>query len=114
MSPVLLLLLVAAAPARSVPPPNPNAERQALNHCLAELVKTDLQAKTAADAFVTKANAACMAEETTFRAASIAADRAVGIRPADAEQNAKSEITEIRAMAAERYKGYLETNTSPR
>ncbi|HMC90964.1 MAG TPA: hypothetical protein VKI45_00755 [Allosphingosinicella sp.] len=108
-----LLLLVLAAPAHPGPPPNANAQRQALTHCLSELVKADLQTKTAADAFTTKANAACVAEEASFRSASIIADRAVGIRPADAEQNAKSEIADLRAVAIERYKDNLGPSTPP-
>jgi hypothetical protein len=109
------VLLIALAGASSAgPPPNPNAERQALTHCLSALVKADLKDKTAPDAFTTKANAACMAEEAAFRAKSIAADRAVGIRAADAEQNAKSEITDIRQNALEQYKDFLESNTLPR
>ena len=108
------VLLIALAGASSGPPPNPNVERQALTHCLSAMVKADLKEKTAADAFATKANAACMAEEAAFRAKSIAADRAVGIRPADAEQNAKSEITDIRQNALDQYKDYLESNTLPR
>jgi hypothetical protein len=112
ISHVLLIALAAATPPG--PPPNPNVERQALNRCLNALVKSDLQTKTAADAFATKANAACMAEEAAFRAKSIAADRAVGIRAADAELNAKSEITDIRQNALDRYKDYLESNTLPR
>jgi hypothetical protein len=118
ISHVLLWAMLAApgssAPHSSAPPPNPNAARQTFSHCLSGLLKTDLEAKTAADAFATKASAACMAEEAAFRAASISADRAVGIRPTDAEQNAKSEITDIRSNALQRYKDYLETNTSPR
>jgi hypothetical protein len=110
-----LLLLALAAPAHSsAPPPNPNMERQAFTKCLSALMRPDLETKTAADAFATKANAACTAEEATFRAASMAADRVMGIRSAEAEQNAKSEITDIRSAALERYKGYLETNTAPR
>ena len=109
-----LLLLALAAPANSGPPPNPNVQRQAFSKCLAAMVRTDLEAKTTADAFATKASAACTVEEASFRSASISADRAVGIRQADAEQNAKSEISDIRSAAVERYKGYLETNTSPR
>jgi hypothetical protein len=108
------VLLISLAGGSAGPPPNPNVERQALTHCLSAMVRTDLQAKTAPDAFATKANAACMAEEAAFRAKSIAADRAVGIRPADAEQNAKSEITDIRQNALDRYKDYLESNTLPR
>ncbi|MEA3061858.1 MAG: hypothetical protein QOJ94_1639 [Sphingomonadales bacterium] len=109
------VLLIALAGASSPgPPPNPNVERQALTHCLSALVKADLKDKTAADAFATKASAACMAEEAAFRAKSIAADRAVGIRSADAEQNAKSEITDIRQNALDQYKDYLESNTLPR
>ncbi|MBV9930400.1 MAG: hypothetical protein JO013_05600 [Alphaproteobacteria bacterium] len=109
-----LLLLALAAPASSAPPPNPNLQRQAFTKCLSALLRPDLEQKTAVDAFATKASAACTAEEASFKAASIASDRAVGIRPADAEQNAKSEITDIRSAAVERYKGYLETNTAPR
>lgn len=109
----VLLAALAAAPS-SAPPLNPNAARQAFSHCLSDLVKTDLKEKTEVPAFTTKVGSACMAEEATFHAASIAADRAVGIRAADAEQNAKAEITDIRASALDRYKGYLETNTLPR
>jgi hypothetical protein len=116
ISHVLLWALAAghAASVSSAPPLNPNPARQAFSKCLSSVVKTDLEAKTAPDAFATKANAACMAEEASFRSASVAADRAVGIRSADAEQNAKSEITDIRSNALQRYKDYLETNTSPR
>lgn len=110
----VLLWALVAAPNTSAAPPNPNPARQAFSKCLSGLLRPDLEAKTAPDAFATKANAACMAEEATFHAASVAADRAVGIRAADAEQNAKSEITDIRANALQRYKDYLETNTSPR
>jgi hypothetical protein len=110
----VLLWALLAPHALSGPPLNPNSARQAFSKCLSGMLRPDLEAKTAADAFATKANAACMAEEAAFRAASIAADRAVGIRGTDAEQNAKSEITDIRANALQRYKDYLETNTSPR
>jgi hypothetical protein len=110
----VLLWTLVAAPGSSALPANPNAARQAFSKCVSALMRPDLEAKTAADAFATKANAACMAEEAAFHSASIAADRAVGIRATDAEQNAKSEITDIRANALQRYKDYLETNTSPR
>jgi len=110
----VLLWALAGASHASAPPPNPNTARQAFSKCLSVMLRPDLEAKTAADAFATKANAACMAEEAAFRSVSIAADRAVGIRPADAEQNAKSEISDIRTNAVQRYKDYLETNTSPR
>ena len=112
ISHVLLGAILAVHP--SPPPPNPNPARQAFSKCISGMLRPDLEAKTAPDAFATKANAACMAEEAAFRAASMAADRAVGIRASDAEQNAKSEISDIRANALQRYKDYLETNTSPR
>jgi hypothetical protein len=109
-----LLLLALAAPAHSGPPPNANVQRQAFTKCLSALMRPDLESKTAADAFATKAKAACATEEASFHNASVNADRAVGIRPADAEQNAKSEIGDIRDSTAQRYKDYLETNTAPR
>lgn len=108
-----LLLLALAAPANAGPPPNANVQRQSFTKCLAAMLRPDLEKKTAADAFATKANAACTAEEASFRAASISADRAIGIRAADAEQNAKSEIADIRSTTLERYKSYLDTNTVP-
>jgi hypothetical protein len=110
-----LLFLALAAPAHSsAPPPNPNAQRQAFTHCLAEMLATDLHANTAVDAFKAKLATICKAEEQAFRDASIRADLAVGIRAAAAQDNASSEIKDIVETQGERYKSYFETKTYPK
>lgn len=113
ISPLLLLALVA--PAHSAgPPPNPNAQRQALTHCFTETLATDLHAHVAVDAFKAKLDTLCKTEAEAFRQASIHSDVAVGIKPAAAQDNAASELKDIVEMQFERYKSYFETNTTPR
>jgi len=108
----VLLSILAAAP-QSAPPPNPNAQRQAFIRCLAGFVAADLKEKTAVDAFRAKLATLCKTEEEAFRQASIKADLAIGIKAAAAQENAASEIKDVVATQADRYQGYLETNTSP-
>lgn len=108
----LLLSMLAAAPS-SAPPPNPNPQRQAFTRCLAGFIVADLKEKTAAGAFKTKLAGSCKTEEDAFRQASVKSDLAVGIKAAAAQDNAASEIKDILETQAERYKSYLETNTSP-
>ena len=109
-----LLLLALAAPASSGPPPNPNVQRQAFTHCIAETLATDLHAHTAVDAFKAKLDTICKTEAEAFRQASVRADIAVGIKPAAAQDNAASEIKDIFETQSERYKSYFETNTVPK
>jgi hypothetical protein len=110
-----LLILALAAPAHSsAPPPNPNAQRQAFTHCIAETLATDLHANTAVDAFKAKLDTICKAEAEAFRQASVRSDLAVGIKPAAAQDNAASEIKDITETQGERYKSYFETKTFPK
>lgn len=110
-----LLLLALAAPAHSsAPPPNPNVQRQAFTHCIAEIVATDLHANTAVDAFKAKLASICKAEEAAFRDASVRSDLAVGIKSAAAQDNAQLEIKDIVETQGERYKSYFETKTFPK
>ena len=111
LSHVLLSMLVAAP--SFGPPPNPNVQRQAFTRCLTGFLIADLKEKTAADAFKAKLATLCKTEEDAFRQASVKADLAVGIKAAAAQDNAASEIKDILETQAERYKSYLETNTSP-
>ena len=108
---VLLSMLVAAP--SSAPPPNPNPQRQAFTRCLAGYLVADLKEKTAADAFKAKLATLCKVEAEAFRQASVRADLAVGIKAAAAQENAAGEIKDIVDTQGERYKSYLETNTSP-
>jgi hypothetical protein len=113
MIPHVLLSMMMAAPA-SAPPPNPQVQRQAFTHCIAELLATDLHANTAVDAFRAKLSGVCQAEAEAFRQASVRADIAVGIKPAAAQENAVSEIKDIIDTQGERYKSYFETKTFPK
>jgi hypothetical protein len=109
-----LLVLALAAPGSSAPPPNPNVQRQAFTHCIAEMLATDLHANTAVDAFKAKLDTICRSEAEAFRQASVRADLAVGIKSAAAQDNAASEIKDIMETQAERYKSYFETKTFPK
>lgn len=114
MIPHVLLAMMIAAPAPMAAPPNPNAQRQAYTHCIAELLATDLHANTAVDAFRAKLATVCQAEAEAFRQASIRSDIAVGIKAAAAQENATAEIKDILETQGERYKSYFETKTFPK
>ena len=108
ISHVLLAAMLASPNAALIP------ARNAYSKCLTTLMRTDLKEKVDAAAFEAKLATACKAEEAAFRAASIAADVAVKIARATADRNASDEIGYIRENTVENYKGYLETDTSPR
>lgn len=109
ISHVLLFVLLAAPPVANL-----NQARQTYSGCLSTLLKSNLKERVAPDAFETTLSSACKAEEATFRSASISTDVAIGIKRADAEQNATLEITDIVDNTKQRYKDYVETNTEPR
>jgi hypothetical protein len=110
MSHVLLAALLAAPAA---PGPNPAMPRQALAKCLRVAMVADLKEKTAAPAFQTKLATLCQAERDAYRNTSIASDVAAGIRRSTAEQNAADDLKDMMESATDRYKEYLESNTSP-
>ena len=106
----VLMFVFLAAPS----PANLNQARTTYSGCLSTLLKSNLKERVAPDAFETTISSACKAEEATFRNASISIDVAVGIKRADAEQNANLEITDIVDNTKTRYKDYVETKTEPR
>jgi hypothetical protein len=108
ISQVLLFALLGAGAG-----PNPGPARQAYTKCLRMMMAAELKSKTAAAAFETKLAATCQAEATAFREASIESDIAAGIRRPAAEQNAVEDLKDIVSSTVDRYKEYLETNTSP-
>jgi hypothetical protein len=114
ISHVLLMTLLAAPAAPASSAANPTQARKALASCLNEAVKTDLDAKVEPAAFQTKLPTLCPNEKAAYRAASIAADTAGGIRRATAEQNASMDLDDVAASTFDRYKDFFETNTKPR
>jgi hypothetical protein len=111
----VLLMTLLAAPAPAAPSTaNPTQARKALASCLNEAVKTDLDAKVEPAAFQAKLPTLCPNEKAAYRAASVAADIAGGIRRATAEQNAAMDLDDVAASTLDRYKDFSETNTKPR
>jgi hypothetical protein len=106
---LLLALLGAGAPAG----PNPGPARQAYAKCLRMMMASELKSKTAAAAFQTKLATSCQAEAAAFKAMSVESDMAAGIRRPAAEQNADEDLKDIVGSTVDRYKEYLESNTSP-
>jgi hypothetical protein len=109
ISQVLLFALLGAGGGGA----NPGSARQAYTKCLRMMMASELKSKTDAAAFQTKLGTACQAEADAFKAASIESDVSTGIRRASAEQNAADDLKDILGMTVDRYKEYLETNTSP-
>ncbi|MBV8688409.1 MAG: hypothetical protein JOZ90_06750 [Alphaproteobacteria bacterium] len=110
----VLLVILLAAPAPVSSAANPSQARKALASCLNDAVKTDLEARTEPPAFQAKLAALCASEKSAYRAASVAADVAGGIKRAAAEQNASMDLDDVVSSTSDRYKDFFETNTKPR
>ncbi|HEY0411908.1 MAG TPA: hypothetical protein VGD66_02055 [Allosphingosinicella sp.] len=109
----MLLVTLLAAPA-PVSTANPSQARKVLASCLNDAVKADLEARTEPPAFQTKLPTLCPNEKAAYKAASVAADVAGGIRRTAAEQNATMDLDDVVASTFDRYKDFFETNTKPR
>lgn len=103
ISQVLLIALMASAQG------NLASARTAYSKCLGSFTRAQVKEGVAADAFQANLANACKAEEAAFRAASIAADVAVKIARATAEQNARDEIGYIHENAVETFRASVET-----
>lgn len=108
----VLLMAMLAAPAPSGA--NPTQARKALATCLSEAIKADLSAKTEPPDFKTKLGTLCANEKAAYKAASVAADLAGGIKRAAAEQNASMDLDDVSQSTFDRYKDFFETGTKPR
>jgi len=116
ISHVLLAAMIAAPamPSSPVGGGNPTQARKALASCLNDAVKADLDAKTAPPAFQTKLSTLCANEKAAYKAASVSADLAGGIKRAVAEQNASMDVDDVVQSTIDRYKDFFESNTKPR
>jgi len=110
----VLLAALIAAPAAPSSGGNPTQARKALATCLNDAVKADLDAKTAPPAFQAKLSSLCANEKAAYKAASVSADLAGGIKRAVAEQNASMDVDDVVQSTFDRYKDFFESDTKPR
>jgi hypothetical protein len=110
----VLLAALIAAPAAPSGAGNPTQARKALAACLNDAVKADLDAKTEPPAFQAKLSTLCASEKAAYKAASVSADVAGGIKRATAEQNASMDLDDVAQSTLDRYKDFLESGTKPR
>jgi hypothetical protein len=104
------ILLAAMAPA---PAGNVDTTRAAFTKCLREHLKKQLEAKVTEAEFELSVKSACDAEQSAFKAAVTATNRAGGDSQADAEENAQMQIDDYHANFTDKFKDYASTNTMP-
>jgi hypothetical protein len=99
ISSVLAMLILAPQPLDAVV-----RSRKEYLACLTGVMQKSLKEKAEEPAFVTGLASTCAAQEQKFRAAVVAADTAVGIKRADALENADLEISDMVANIKESFK----------
>jgi len=104
------ILLAAMAPA---PAGNVDTTRAAFTKCLRAHLKKQLEAKVTEAEFELSVKSACDAEQSAFKAAVTATNRAGGDSQADAEENAQMQIDDYHANFTDKFKDYASTNTMP-
>ena len=96
--------------------PSPEAINRArldFTKCVSAHVKKSLQDKLEAAAYETGLSSACGAKEQAYRSAAIAADRAVGIKAAEAEENAQFVVEDILSNAKANFDDYKASGAIP-
>lgn len=116
ISHVLAFALMAAAPSAGLQAKQASLvqARQGYSGCLSTLLRSNLKEKVAPDAFNTTLGSSCKTEESNFRNASISTDVSMGTSRASAEESANFEISDMITNTKERYKDYVDSNTTPR
>lgn len=85
----LMLMLATAAPADAV-----GAGRKAFSQCLSSQIQPALEAKTSLGDFQALLKSKCAAQETAFRNAILADDKASGMTAAAAQTDADDQVSE--------------------
>ena len=85
--------------------------RHAYGECLRQTMQTHLETKTEPSAFDAALASACSAQAATYRNAVMAAEKAAGSSPADAQDLANSEIEDLEANTKDLYRANLEALT---
>ncbi|HZG08806.1 MAG TPA: hypothetical protein VEZ70_07500 [Allosphingosinicella sp.] len=108
-----VLAFALASAAQGAPADNIARARKEYSACLSGFMKKSLKEDMEETAFAGGLGPACTAQEQKFRAAVISADTAAGLKRAAAEENAGTEVDDIRANQVEMFKDYKSTNTRP-
>jgi hypothetical protein len=104
----ILIATMAPAPAGNV-----DTTRAAFTKCLRGHLKKQLEAKVSEAEFTLSVKSACETEQSAFKAAVTAANRAGGDSAADAADNADMQVDDYYANFTDKFKDYASTNTMP-
>ena len=108
ISSALALALLAAPSPEAI-----NRARIDFTKCVSAHVKKSLVDKLEADAYEAGLSAACGGKEQAYRSTAIAADTAVGIKRAEAEENAQFVVEDILTNAKETFVDFKATGAIP-
>src|SRR3546814_8181804 len=105
---IIMPMAAAAQPADTTAQP-----RDADATCLRKFMTSQLDKKTKPDEFDKALQPACEQQETAFRNAILAADKAEGMSDTDAQEDAQFQVDDYLEKFQNNYRDYLETNTRP-
>src|SRR3546814_11458226 len=109
---MLLPLLSIMAMAAAAQPADTTAQpRDAYATCLRKFMTSQLDKKTKPDEFDKALQPACEQQETAFRNAILAADKAEGMSDTDAQEDAQFQVDDYLDTFKNNYRDYLETHT---
>src|SRR3546814_5870762 len=101
-------MAAAAQPADTTAQP-----RDTYANCLRKVMTSQLDKKTKPDEFDKALQPDCEQQETAFRNAILAADKAEGMSDTDAQEDAQFQVDDYLEKFQNNYRDYLETNTRP-
>lgn len=87
--------------------------RRAYGDCLNRAVRTHLDSKTSPAAFDRALASACAAQETAYRNAIMATEKAAGTSAAEAEELAGMDIEDLETNTKDLYRLHMEQGTRP-
>lgn len=105
------MMLVAALAAQTAG--NLDKARGDYLKCMRGFLHDSVKAKMPDSEFGLAIKSACSTEQAAFHAAVIALDRADGVKPADAKENADMQVEDYIENFKEKFADYMETNTLP-
>jgi hypothetical protein len=81
--------------------------------CMRGFLHESVKAKMPDAEFNMAVTTACQTDQTAFHAAVIALDRADGVKPADAKENADMQVADYVENFKEKFADHIESNTVP-
>ena len=107
----ITLLLAAALAAQSAA--SMDKARADYLKCMRGFLYKSVEAKMPEAEFGVAVKSACSTEQAAFHAAVIALDRADGVKPADAKENADFQVQDYIDSFTEKFADYMATSTMP-